>query len=109
MKALRFSQVGRSEIVEISRPIPKPDEVLVRVRAAGICASDIMAFKGKHTYRIPPVITGHELSGEIVELGSEISTLKIGDRVAVEPHIGCGKCALCSQGHYHECHTKRFD
>jgi len=108
MKALRFSHVGRSEIVEISRPIPKPDEVLIRVKAAGICASDIMAFKGKHSYRIPPVITGHELAGEIVERGSGISTLKIGDRVAVEPHIGCGICALCRQGHYNECPNKRL-
>jgi threonine dehydrogenase-like Zn-dependent dehydrogenase len=108
MKALKFTEVGRSEIVEVAKPVPKADEVLVKVETAGICASDIMAFNGRHSYRIPPVITGHELSGKIVELGQHISTLKVGDRVAIEPHIGCGQCSLCRHGHYNECEKKRL-
>ena len=108
MKALQFTEVGRSEIVEVPKPAPKTGEILVKVKMAGICASDIMAFQGRHSYRIPPVITGHELSGEIVELGQDVSTLKIGDRVAIEPHIGCGQCSLCRHGHYNECEKKRL-
>jgi L-iditol 2-dehydrogenase len=106
MKALKFTEVRRSEIVDVSKPIPKTGEVLVKVKAAGICASDVMAFKGEHIFRIPPVITGHELSGEIVELGPDVSTLKTGDRVAIEPHIGCGHCHLCRHGHYNVCPNK---
>lgn len=108
MKAMKFTEPGRSEIVEVPKPIPKKDEVLVRVKATGICASDIMAFKGKHPWRIPPLITGHEISGTIVELGSEVKSLESGERVAIEPHIGCGKCVLCRHGHYNVCQHKRF-
>jgi 2-desacetyl-2-hydroxyethyl bacteriochlorophyllide A dehydrogenase len=108
MKALKFTEVRRSEIVEVARPIPKAGEVLIKVKAAGICASDVMAFRGEHPYRIPPVITGHELSGEIVESGPAVSTVKTGDRVAVEPHIGCGHCYLCRHGHYNVCLNKRL-
>ena len=108
MKAMKFAEPGRSEIVEVPKPIPKKDEVLVKVKATGICASDIMAFKGKHPWRIPPLITGHEISGTIVELGSEVKSLESGKRVAIEPHIGCGKCVLCRHGHYNVCQHKRF-
>jgi L-iditol 2-dehydrogenase len=106
MKALKFTEVRRSEIVDVAKPVPNPGQVLVKVKAAGICASDVMAYRGEHTYRIPPVITGHELSGEIVESGPEVSTLKAGDRVAIEPHMGCGQCPLCRYGHYNVCPNK---
>jgi len=106
MKALKFTEVRRSEIVDVPKPVPKAGQVLVKVKAAGICASDVMAYRGEHTYRIPPVITGHELSGEIVELGPKVSALKTGDRVAVEPHIGCGQCPFCRHGHYNVCTNK---
>ena len=108
MKAMRFTVPGRSEIVEVPRPIPKKEEVLVKVKATGICGSDIMSFKGKHPFRIPPVITGHEISGTIVELGSGVKDLQLGARVALEPHIGCGKCVFCHHGHYNICPNKRF-
>jgi L-iditol 2-dehydrogenase len=54
------------------------------------------------------VITGHELAGEIVALGSEVSGCRPGDRVALEPHVGCGRCAYCREDNYHECPEKRF-
>jgi L-iditol 2-dehydrogenase len=108
MKAMKFTEALRAEIVDIQRPIPKTKEVLIKVKAAGICASDISAYKGTHTYRVPPVITGHELSGEVVELGADVAALKVGDRVAVEPHIGCGRCFFCRKGYYHECPQKRL-
>jgi L-iditol 2-dehydrogenase len=108
MKAVRFPVPGRAELVEVPVPRPQPGEVLIRVRAAGICASDVGAFLGKHDVRKPPVITGHELAGEIVEVGSESATRRVGERVAVEPHVGCGTCVFCREGHYHECPRKRF-
>lgn len=108
MKAMRFTAPGRAEIVEVPRPTPKKDEVLVKVKATGICGSDVMSFKGKHPFRIPPVITGHEISGQIVELGSGVKDVQLGERVALEPHIGCGKCVFCHHGHYNICPNKRF-
>ena len=108
MKAMKFTEPRRSEIVDVPKPMPEKGEVLVKVKATGICASDIMAFKGEHPWRIPPVITGHEISGTIVELGSEVKDLELGERVAIEPHIGCGMCIFCRHGHYHVCPNKRF-
>ena len=108
MKAMKFPEAGKAEIVEVPVPTPGPGEVLVRVRAAGICASDVAAFKGTHTFRRPPVITGHELAGEVVRIGVGVAGCGIGDRVALEPHVGCGRCVYCGQGNYHECPEKRF-
>jgi L-iditol 2-dehydrogenase len=82
--------------------------VLVRVKAAGICASDVAAFKGTHNFRRPPVITGHELAGEIVTLGPGVAGCRVGDRIALEPHVGCGRCEYCRQDNYHECPEKRY-
>jgi len=108
MKAMKFPEAGKAEIVEVPVPTPGPGEVLVRVKAAGICASDVAAFKGTHTFRRPPVITGHELAGEVVRLGPEVAERRTGDRVALEPHVGCGRCVFCRRGDYHECPEKRF-
>ncbi|MDD1633159.1 MAG: alcohol dehydrogenase catalytic domain-containing protein, partial [Methylococcaceae bacterium] len=108
MKAMKFPEAGKAEIVEVPVPTPGPGEVLVRVRATGICASDVAAFKGTHNFRRPPVITGHELAGEIVTLGQDVTGLRVGDRVVLEPHVGCGHCDYCRQDNYHECPEKRF-
>ena len=108
MKAMFFPEPYRAEIVERPVPVPGCGEVLLRVRAAGICASDVAAFQGKHNVRRPPVITGHELAGEIVAVGPGATDWAVGDRVAVEPHMGCGTCAYCRRGQYHECPEKRF-
>jgi L-iditol 2-dehydrogenase len=108
MKAMKFPEAGQAEIVEVPVSTPGPGEVLVRVRATGICASDVAAFKGTHNFRRPPVITGHELAGEIVTLGQDVTGLRVGDRVALEPHVGCGRCDYCRQGNYHECPEKRY-
>ena len=108
MKAMKFLVAGKAEIVEVPVPTPGAGEVLVRVKAAGICASDVAAFKGTHNFRRPPVITGHELAGEIVSLGPAVAGRRVGERVALEPHAGCGRCEYCRQGNYHECPEKRF-
>jgi len=108
MRAMRFPEAGRAEIVEAPIPTPGEGDVLVRVKAAGICASDAAAFQGKHDFRRPPVITGHELAGAVDQIGRGVTRLRPGDRVAVEPHVGCGLCVFCRQGHYHECPQKRF-
>jgi L-iditol 2-dehydrogenase len=108
VKAMRFPEAGRAEIVEVSKPVPAAGEVLVRVRAAGICHSDVAAFQGTHNFRCPPVITGHELAGEVVQLGPKVRRIQQGARVAIEPHVGCGQCVYCRRGAYHECPGKRF-
>jgi len=90
--------------------IPKPEigcgEVLVRIRAVGICGSDIHFYTtGRCSGFIvkEPLILGHECSGEIVEIGDDVDNVKIGDKVAVEPGFPCGRCYYCRIGRYNLC------
>ena len=107
MRALRFPKPYQAEIVEVPRPeIRGARQAILKVEACGICASDVMAYKGSHPYRKPPVITGHEIVGSVVETGAGVTQLKPGDRVAIEPHIGCGDCYYCEIGEYQQCKNK---
>lgn len=107
MRALRFPKAYEAEIVDVPRPeIRGARQVILKVEACGICASDVMAYKGTHPYRTPPVITGHEVVGTIAEAAEEVEGLIVGDRVAVEPHVGCGECHYCRIGEYQQCVNK---
>ncbi len=83
-------------------PEPSDDQVLVKVKAAGICGSDIprVLGDGAHFY---PIILGHEFSGEIVSVGSSVKTVSVGDRVAAVPLIPCFVCSDCQKGNYSQC------
>jgi 2-desacetyl-2-hydroxyethyl bacteriochlorophyllide A dehydrogenase len=78
-------------------------EVLIGVKASSICGSDLHIFKGRHPSAPLPVAIGHELSGEVLKIGNEVSSLREGDRVVVEPVITCGQCYFCQRGEYNLC------
>ena len=95
-------------VEEVAVPELAPDEVLCRVRACGICGTDLKLVSGGFAGRWPPslpFVFGHEWAGEVVALGSraEASGLEVGDRVAAENHAGCGTCARCREGRYNLC------
>ncbi len=75
-----------------------PGEVRVAVRATGICAGDMYFFLGKNPYAVYPQVCGHEIAGVLTELGDGVNGLSVGDRVVVEPFIGCGRCYPCRVG-----------
>ena len=106
MKAVLIDTPLSAKVVDWSVPRLEPNQVLIRVRLSGICASDVMAYRGEHSYRVPPVITGHEIVGEVHDKGAEVEKFGIGDRVVVEPHWGCGRCLYCSEGDYNLCIEK---
>jgi L-iditol 2-dehydrogenase len=87
-------------------PVPRvgPGELLVRVRACGICGSDVMEW-----YRVQkaPLVLGHELAGEIAEVGSGVTGWRVGDRVFVSHHVPCNTCRYCLSGHHSVCETLR--
>ena len=83
-------------------PRPAPDEVLIRVRACGVCGTDNSLYKGEYPARYPVVI-GHEFAGEIVEAGSAVRGFAPGDRVTVDPNRVCHACAYCQSGNEHLC------
>jgi L-gulonate 5-dehydrogenase len=98
MKATIIEAPGKMRVGEWKTPEPGADEVLVRVRAAGICAGDMYIYQGKNPYADYPRIAGHEISGIIEQVGRDVSGITPGTLVAVEPFVGCGKCYPCRVG-----------
>ena len=91
------------------RDIPSPgkDEVLIKVRRIGLCGSDAAIYYGKHPYVSYPLVMGHEFAGEIAVLGEGVKSLAIGQRVAVIPHLVCGKCSQCKAETFNFCEQLR--
>jgi L-iditol 2-dehydrogenase len=88
----------RMEDVPGPPPSPREDEVLLKVRAVGICGTDIHILNGTIPSAKPPMILGHEISGEIAGVGSNVTNVREGDRVTLDAVVGCGHCPLCRRG-----------
>ena len=82
----------------VPQPEPRAGEVLVQVRAVGICGSELSGYLGQNSLRVPPLIMGHEFAGKVVSLGNDVEALYIGDEVAVNPLVSCGRCTMCARG-----------
>lgn len=106
MRALVLSEGYDLSIKELPIPNINNNEVLIKVKAVGICGSDIHGFDGSTGRRIPPIIMGHELSG-VVARTCKISSFNVGDRVTVNSTIYCGKCTECSNGNYSICSNRK--
>jgi L-iditol 2-dehydrogenase len=109
LKAIVKEKKGLDNVVFKDVPIPEinDDEVLIRIKAAGICGTDIHIFYDEYPYW-PPVILGHEFSGIVEKTGKNIKIFKVGDRVTSEPHQRvCGFCKYCRTGLIHLCSEKR--
>jgi len=107
MKALLLKEYKKLEIVDWPEPECGPDELLVRVRACGICGSDVHGYDGSSGRRIPPIIMGHEAAGEVAAVGKEVKNLKVGDRVTFDSTIYCGNCHYCRRGEINLCDNRR--
>ena len=95
-------------IEERAKPIPKDGEAVIKIKAAGICGSDIHFYEGSHPYKNYPRVHGHELAGIIDGISKNDKNLKKGDRVVIEPLIPCGKCYPCRIGKYNCCVNVRI-
>jgi 2-desacetyl-2-hydroxyethyl bacteriochlorophyllide A dehydrogenase len=103
MQAALCRGAGRLELEEVARPTPGAGEVVVRVRSCGICGSDLHWYRGEMV--IPAVCPGHEIAGEVAEVGAGVTALAAGDAVALEGIASCGACRYCVAGDYHLCPT----
>lgn len=103
MKTVLLKKPGEILISEIEKAVRLDGEVLIRVRSAGICGSDIGAYKGVNPLVTYPRVIGHEIAGEVVEIGADETVFAVGDRVILEPYVYCGKCYPCSIGHTNCC------
>lgn len=103
MKAVFITEAYKVEVKEVDVPSLGNEDVLIQVKVAGICGSDMYTYKDLHPFRKPPVIIGHEISGVVVEFGSSVKGFNIGDKVTVEPQVGCGICDYCLSGQVNFC------
>lgn len=105
MKALLLKDKQTLSIENIELPKLKPNEMLVKVGACGVCGTDIHLYNGEEGAGSStlPLIMGHEFSGTIVEVGESVTKFKEGDRVTVDPNVYCGECYQCQRGNGHYC------
>lgn len=103
MKAAVLEQLGTIIVKEWPKPECDADSVLLRVRACAVCGSDIRIFHSGNNRVTTPQIIGHEIAGEVVEVGANVTKFKVGDRVAVGADVPCGECAFCEAGMGNNC------
>jgi L-iditol 2-dehydrogenase len=107
MKALVLEEYSRLTYKEMPDPQVGPDDVLIRVKAAGICGSDVHGLDGSTGRRIPPLIMGHEASGVIADAGPNAGQAKPGQRVTFDSTVYCGVCFYCRRGAINLCDQRR--
>lgn len=86
-------------------PHPQPGQALIKIKRIGVCGSDIHVYHGKHPYTKYPVTQGHEVSGQVAELGEGVTGLRVGQKVTIEPQVYCGHCHPCTHGKYNLCES----
>jgi L-iditol 2-dehydrogenase len=107
MKALLLKNYKDLELVEFPTPEIGPNDVLIRVKACGICGSDIHGFDGSTGRRIPPIVMGHEAAGLIHAVGANVTGYREGDRVTFDSMISCGNCFFCNRGEANLCDNRQ--
>src|ERR1051326_5673481 len=103
MKAVVLAAPNRVALSEVPTPSPEPREALLRVMATTMCGTDQKIFAGQFPGTPFPHIPGHEFAGEVAEIGEGVDEVRVGDRVGVEVHVGCGTCTRCLEGLYQLC------
>ena len=104
MRAGRIEAPGRSEFSRADIPAVGPDDVLIQVRAAGICGTDIHILNGEYEAEYP-LIPGHEFSGVVAAVGANVTRFRAGDRVTADPNIPCNRCPACQRNEPNQCHN----
>ncbi len=107
MKALTLTSCKALEFGDAPDPVIGPTDVLVAIHACGICGSDIHGMDGSSGRRVPPIIMGHEAAGVITEVGNSVNDWKVGDRVAFDSIVFCGRCKSCRSGRTNLCSDRR--
>lgn len=107
MKALLLSEVKKLEVVDLPEPSIGLEDLLVSVRACGICGSDIHGFDGSSGRRIPPLVMGHEAAGVVAAVGANVTRFRVGDRVTFDSTVSCGSCHFCRAGSINLCENRQ--
>ena len=105
MEAIVFTGRNEVQLTELPDPSPGRNEVVIEVKASGVCHTDYEVLKDSYGVGAFPVVPGHEYAGVVVEAGADVVGLSVGDRVAVDPNFECGACRACRRGWAHLCET----
>ena len=103
MKAAIYEDLDKMVVREVETPVCDDNSVLVRVKACAICGSDIRIFHSGNARVKPPQILGHEIAGEVVQVGKNVSKFVVGDRIAIGADVPCGECVFCKAGIGNNC------
>ncbi|GGI45656.1 alcohol dehydrogenase [Paenibacillus marchantiophytorum] len=103
MKSIRCSQPNKLEMVQANKPMRRSGEVLIQIKAIGVCGTDYHAYRGKQPFFTYPRVLGHEIAAEIVEIDPNPSDMKPGDSVTIIPYLHCGTCIACRNGKSNAC------
>ena len=93
-------------IEDVPKPTVSPEEVLVKVKAVGICGSELHAYEGLSKRRVPPLVMGHEFAGIVEKIGQPTTGIRLGDRVTMQPAVPCGICEQCLSGRMNLCRAR---
>jgi 2-desacetyl-2-hydroxyethyl bacteriochlorophyllide A dehydrogenase len=107
MQALVYTDWDQLEVREVPEPSCGPDEAVIQVAACGICGSELGSFAHRSPRRPPPLVMGHEFSGEVAAVGERVTGLQVGDRVVVNSLVHCGECDLCRREMSHLCRNRQ--
>jgi L-iditol 2-dehydrogenase len=106
MKALVLSAYKQLDIDDVPVPKPKDEELLIRIKACGICGSDVHGYDGSTGRRIPPIVMGHEAAGVVESVGGRVTGFQAGDRVTFDSTVYCGNCFYCERGQVNLCENR---
>ena len=107
MKALLLVDKKRFEFTQLPVPEIGPEDLLVRVKACGICGSDVHGYDGSSGRRIPPIVMGHEAAGTVAAVGANVKGHAVGDRVTFDSTVFCGTCIFCQRGDVNLCDNRQ--
>lgn len=105
MKQAVMTAPSQIEIIDVEKPAPKVNEVILQTRRIGVCGSDIHVYHGLHPYTSYPVVQGHEVGGIVAAVGENVTHVKVGDKITFMPQVTCGECYPCKHGMYHICES----
>jgi L-iditol 2-dehydrogenase len=107
MKALLLEEYKKLVVAEVPVPEIGDEDLLVRVKACGVCGSDVHGYDGSTGRRIPPLVMGHEAAGVVEQAGARVRDFAPGDRVTFDSTVFCGRCAYCRRGEVNLCDNRR--
>jgi D-arabinitol dehydrogenase (NADP+) len=103
MLAAQILSPHQTRVTDLQEPMLNPNDVLIEIKRAGICGTDLHIWNGSYALAKYPVVPGHEFSGVVAGVGDNVNNFKVGDRVTADPNVPCNQCEFCQRGQFNQC------